>query len=182
MDERIDILNADGEPTGTTAMKSEAHEKGLFHATTHIWFYTSNGKILFQKRAKSKNIFPGLWDVSVAGHIGAGEPILESAIREIKEEIGLTISENSLQKIGIFKSVQKHSALLLDCEFHHTFLSKLKAPLKDLNKQDSEVEDLKLLSIDQFENDLQHPDNVKFYVPHHPEYLSTILAKIKKLL
>ena len=182
MDELIDILKANGEPTGSTAMKSEAHLKGFFHPTVHIWFYTSNGKILLQKRAENKDTHPGLWDVSVAGHIGAGEEILDSALREIAEEIGLLTSEGELQKIGIFKSVQNHSESLIDCEFHHTFLSELKVPLAHLTKQESEVDDLKLLSIIQFENELHHPDKSKIYVPHNQEYYSIILSEIKKLL
>jgi len=182
MDELIDILTADGKPTGTTAMKTEAHRMGLFHPTVHIWFYTKEGKILLQKRAKNKDTHPGLWDVSVAGHIGAGEQILDSALREIDEEIGLSISEVALQKIGIFKSVQKHSETLIDCEFHHTFLSELKVPLENLSKQQSEVDDLKLLSINQFESELHHLEKTKIYVPHSENYYATILAKIKKLL
>lgn len=182
MDELIDILTADGAPTGTTAMKSEAHQKGLFHPTVHIWFYTRNGEILLQKRASNKDTHPGLWDVSVAGHIGAGEDILDSALREIEEEIGLSVSEGNLQKIGIFKSVQKHSEILIDCEFHHTFLSELKVPLKYLTKQETEVDDLKLLPIHQFEAELKHPEKSKVYVPHRQEYYATILVKIDKLL
>ncbi|WP_419211783.1 NUDIX hydrolase [Maribacter sp. X9] len=182
MDELIDILTDNGEPTGTRAMKTEAHRKGLFHPTVHIWFYTSDGKILLQKRAENKDTHPGLWDVSVAGHIGAGENILDSALREIAEEIGLSISETALQKIGIFKSVQKHSESLIDCEFHHTFLSELKFPLEKLTKQESEVNDLKLLSIKKLEDELLHPDKSKIYVPHSQTYYSTIVSEIKKLL
>lgn len=182
MDELIDILTANGEPTGITAMKTDAHKKGLFHPTVHIWFYTSDGKILLQKRAENKDTHPRLWDVSVAGHIGAGEDILDSALREIAEEIGLIISQAELHKIGIFKSVQKHSESLIDCEFHHTFLSELKVPLEKLTKQESEVNDLKLLSIKQLEEELIHPDKSKIYVPHSQAYYATILREIKNLL
>lgn len=182
MDELIDILNADGEPLGTTAMKSEAHKKGLFHATVHIWFYTEDGKILLQKRALTKETHPSLWDVSVAGHIGAGESIVNSAIREIQEEIGLPVKGTELQKIGVFKSIQKHSEQLFDCEFHHTFLVKLKVCLENLTKQQSEVDDLKLISIIQFENELYNKELAKQYVPHSKKYYTKILKEIKQLL
>ena len=81
MDELIDILDSNGDFTGKTAMKSEAHKNGWFHATVHIWFYTTDGKILLQQRGKHKETHPLLWDVSVAGHVGAGEAIETSAIR-----------------------------------------------------------------------------------------------------
>ena len=75
MDELIDILDANGNLTNRTAMKSKAHKNGWYHQTVHVWFYTLDGKILLQQRSKNKDVFPLLWDVSVAGHIGAGENI-----------------------------------------------------------------------------------------------------------
>ena len=99
MDEVIDILTPEGKPTGKTALKSEAHKKGWYHATVHIWLFTTSKKILLQKRALTKKIFPGLWDISVAGHIGAGESVLNAAKREVFEEIGLELSEEDLIKM-----------------------------------------------------------------------------------
>ncbi|MEX0360286.1 MAG: hydrolase, partial [Allomuricauda sp.] len=51
MDELVDILDENGNLTGRTCLKSEAHLKGYFHPTVHVWFYTADGKVLFQKRA-----------------------------------------------------------------------------------------------------------------------------------
>ena len=96
MDELIDIITQEGKPTGKTALKSEAHKNGWFHATVHIWLFTKDKKILLQKRAITKKVFPGLWDISVAGHVGAGEAILTAAKREIFEEIGVHIEEKNL--------------------------------------------------------------------------------------
>ena len=181
MDELIDILDAEGNMTKTTAMKSEAHKNGWFHQTVHIWFYTSDGEILLQQRGKHKDIYPLLWDVSVAGHIGTGESILTSAVREIQEEIGLKISPSDLEKIGIFKSVKNHSETLKDYEFHHTFIAELKSPFSALQKQDSEVEALKLVSIKHFSKALRKTSNHK-YVPHDTSYYETILEEISNRL
>ncbi|WP_282075361.1 NUDIX hydrolase [Maribacter aquivivus] len=177
MDELIDILDADGNMTKTTAMKSEAHKNGWFHQTVHIWFYTSDGKILMQQRGKDKDIYPLLWDVSVAGHIGAGEDIITSALREIQEEIGLKVSSSDLKEIGVFKSVKNHSESVKDYEFHHTFIAKLKSPFSTLQKQDSEVEALKVVSRNEFSKALMDP--IKYnYVPHDISYYETILKEI----
>lgn len=181
MDELIDILKADGKPLGKSVMKSKAHKEGLFHATVHIWFYTKDGELLLQKRSAAKDTHPGLWDVSVAGHIGAGESIIDSAVREVQEEIGLALSGKELKKIGVFKSIQKHSEQLIDCEFHHTFLSELKIPIKQLTKQESEVDDLKLISTVQFTNELNDNELAKQYVPHSKEYFTEILKEINLL-
>ncbi|ASV31936.1 NUDIX hydrolase [Maribacter cobaltidurans] len=181
MDELVDILDEEGKYKGISLMKSQAHQKGLFHPTVHVWFYTPNGQILIQQRGKDKDTYPLLWDVSVAGHVGAGENIKISAVREIEEEIGLKIKPSDLHKIGIFKSVQKHSESLIDCEFHHTFLVELRVSLENLTKQESEVEDLKLVSITQFEEELGNEEKSKKYVPHSSDYYKTILAEVKKL-
>ncbi len=182
MDELIDLLDADGNMTSKTAMKSEAHKKGWFHQTVHIWFYTSDGKVLLQQRGRNKNIFPLLWDVSVAGHIGAGEGIEISALREIKEEIGVMVSRNQLEKIGVFKSIQKHNDDLIDCEFHHTYLCELKLPLEKLQKQISEVEDLQLISMDQLLAETSDKDQLNKYVPHDLKYYQFIFKSIKERL
>ncbi len=181
-DEYIDILNEDGKPTGEIKLKSEAHSKGLFHPTVHVWFFTSNGYLLFQQRAFSKETFPGLWDASVAGHISAGEKIINSAIRETKEEIGLDISVNDLKKIGIHKCIRKHNKNLIDCEFHHIFISKLKVSIESLSLQKSEVNDVKLVSISDFEQVLTNKHLSKHYVLLDDDYYKKVLNAIKKEL
>ncbi len=137
---------------------------------------------MIQQRGREKDTHPLLWDVSVAGHIGAGEEFESSAIREVSEEIGLEITTDELQKIGIFKSVQKHHDNLIDCEFHHTYLCELKTPLSNLKKQDSEVNDLKLMSLIQFSEETWGLANLAKYVPHEVEYYKTIIKAIKKRL
>jgi isopentenyldiphosphate isomerase len=182
MDELIDILDANGNPTGTSELKSKAHRLGLFHATVHIWMYTNTGEILLQQRGQNKDTYPLLWDVSVAGHIGAGEKEELAAIREIKEEIGLTIQEEALEKIGVYKSMQKHHVTLMDNEFHHTYLCELKVPLSHLKKQESEVANIKLLALVDFERELDSDKLAKRYVPHIHGYYQEIIATIKAKL
>ena len=55
-------------------------------------------QILLQQRSHKKTIHPLLWDVSVAGHIDAGETFIEAALRETKEEIGLLLKQKILKK------------------------------------------------------------------------------------
>jgi len=182
MDELIDILDADGNYTGKSIMKSEAHKKGIYHPSIHVWFYTKNGEVLIQQRAINKDTHPGLWDVSVAGHIGAGEDVVDSAIREVQEEIGLDITNKELHKLGVFKYSYHHHKDLLDCEFHHTFLSQLKVPLAMLKMQQTEVDDLSLISIPTFRKELESNLISRKYVPYEMEYYDTILSAIQKRL
>ncbi|MFS4418351.1 NUDIX hydrolase [Maribacter sp. 2307ULW6-5] len=181
MDEYLDVLDAQGKPTGRVALKSEVHQKGLYHATVHVWFHTPQGQVLLQQRGKDKDTHPLLWDVSVAGHIGAGEAITSAAVREVDEEIGLQIGTGSLSSIGRFTSVQHHPNLL-DREFQHCFLSPLNVPLQRLSKQESEVADLKLISLEDFKAMWAHPVRSQDLVPHSRFYYQSIFRAIEDKL
>ncbi|MBT8284798.1 MAG: NUDIX domain-containing protein [Flavobacteriaceae bacterium] len=182
MDEWVDVLDSDGRYTGQKILKSEAHKKGLFHPTVHIWFYSEKGEILLQQRAEIKKTFPLFWDVSVAGHVAAGETIEKSAIREVREEIGLDITDKELVPVGVFKSIQQHHSDLLDCEFHHTFICLLIPPLDALEKQKEEVEALQLMPLKVWEKDLFSATPTLSYVPHEAVYYKEVITAIKKRL
>ena len=182
MDEWIDVLDIEGNKTGKTCQKSVVHKKGLFHATVHIWFYTSKGKILLQQRAASKAIYPLLWDVSVAGHVNAGESLLAGAIREVKEEIGLIILENDLKKIGVVKSFKSYNSGIIDNEFHTIFISELKEDIENLILQKEEVEALKTVSLLRFEELLENSEHNSHFINSNKEYYISILKEIKYLI
>lgn len=177
MDEFIDILTPDGKPTGKTALKSEAHKNGWFHATVHIWLYTKEDKILLQKRAMTKKVFPGLWDISVAGHIAAGESILDAALREVHEELGLEIKSEDLLKIGTRIHQVSHANGIQDNEHHHVFISELKVPIESLSIQKEEVDDVHLFDLAVLKN----TKNIeKVLLPRFHEYYCSVFENIIK--
>ena len=175
MDELIDILTLEGKSTGKTALKSEAHKNGWFHATAHIWFFTSDEKILLQKRALTKKVFPGIWDISVAGHIGAGEEILEGAKREVFEEIGLILEDKDFIKIGTRIHQVNHENGIQDNEHHHVFIAELKTPISELTMQPEEVAGLELWDLKVLK-ETKNLENV--LLPRFHEYYVTVYNKI----
>lgn len=179
MDELIDIVNLKGEPTGNACMKSFAHQNGILHASVHCWFYNKQGEILIQKRAKNKDIYPDLWDVSVAGHIASEENFTEAAIREIKEEIDVTVLKQELIYKGIWEEKHQHSNGLIDHEIHHIFLIELKTELTNLTPQAEEVSDLKLVTLDYLENNYT---NTTSFVPHDLDYYQHIIKLLREAI
>jgi isopentenyl-diphosphate delta-isomerase len=175
MDELIDILTPEGKSTGKTALKSEAHKNGWFHATAHIWFFTSDEKILLQKRALTKKVFPGIWDISVAGHIGAGEEILEGAKREVFEEIGLILEDKDFIKIGTRIHQVNHENGIQDNEHHHVFIAELKTPISELTMQPEEVAGLELWDLKVLK-ETKNLENV--LLPRFHEYYVSVYNKI----
>lgn len=182
MDEYIDIVTKAGKYTGHSALKSEIHTKGYYHNTVHIWFYTNKGEILLQQRAKMKQICPLLWDVSVAGHIDAGETLTSGAIREIKEEIGLSISEKDLHKVGVFECFNSYDNGIIDNEFHHTYIAELKVNILDLTPQKEEVEALKLVSFKSFEALLKNSATNGHFIASNAKYYKQILQAITNVI
>jgi isopentenyldiphosphate isomerase len=49
--------------------------------------------VFLQKRSMAKDLFPGAWDSSAAGHVGAGEDYDGTARRELEEELGCRPAE-----------------------------------------------------------------------------------------
>lgn len=64
----------------------------------------SRYELLMQKRSGRKNSFPGCYDVSSAGHVQAGDDYLESALRELSEELGIVAAPEELEYVGRFDS------------------------------------------------------------------------------
>lgn len=181
MDELIDIVDRNGNPTGESALKSEIHTNGHYHNTAHIWFYNGKADILLAQRAKTKTICPLLWDVSVAGHVDAGETVIDAALRETQEEIGLTITENDLYKIGVFPCFQTYENGIIDNEFHHTYISKLEVTLNQLIPQQGEVESLKYMSIKACLEKLDNSDYNSHFISKNKSYYEYVFNAIAQL-
>lgn len=112
--EIFDIVDENGMPTGKTVERKEAHRNGIPHRTSHVWIarrHDGEVQILLQKRCTTKDSYPGCYDISSAGHIPTGVDFVPSALRELKEELGLTISEDELIECGTRK-------ISLDDEFY----------------------------------------------------------------
>ena len=180
MDEYIDLVDKHGNPLGTSELKSVIHQKGYYHHTAHIWLYTKNGYVLLSQRSAKKSICPLLWDVSVAGHIDAGETIKQAAIRETQEEIGLTILESQLKPVGVFPCFQTYDSGIIDNEFHNTFIAELNTPITALKVQEEEVEALKLISISEFQNLIDTIGASNHFIPSNKNYYQIVLDTIKK--
>ena len=182
MEEYIDIVTSEGKPTGKSALKSEIHSLGHYHHTIHVWLYTSNGEILLSQRSANKVICPLLWDVSAAGHIDAGESMLNAALREVREEIGLTMKAQDLEKIGVFDCFQSYDNGIVDNEFHNTYISELKVDISNLTLQKEEVEAVKLVTLKEFKMLVEQAGTDNHFVASNKNYYRFVLKTIEEKL
>lgn len=103
MAENIYILNENGTVCGLQD-RQYVHNNGILHAGVQCWIMNSAGEILIQRRAPTKDDDPGKWDVSFGGHCteieNSDNIMLANAVKEGKEELGLTINAADLIKLG----------------------------------------------------------------------------------
>lgn len=165
--EYLDIYNSDGSLTGEKKSKKEAHEKGLLHKTVHIWFINSNKEVLIQKRSPLMDSYPNKWDISVAGHISAGEDVLTSALRETKEEIGLKLKADDLIKIGELRQSSQREDYINN-EINSIYIVKMDLDVDSLIKQPEEVSELKYIPYQKLKTIVKNED--PSFVPRVEEY------------
>ncbi len=87
-EEIIDVVDGNNVIIGE-ALGKGIHDTNLLHRASHIFIFTSGGKLWVQKRADSCDTFPGFFCSSAAGHVKKGESYEEAAEREVEEELGL---------------------------------------------------------------------------------------------
>lgn len=174
-DELIDIFDEHNHPLGGPKMKSVAHRDGLWHRAVHILVCNEKGEFLLQLRSKYKKLYPNLWDVSVAGHIGAGEEPVISAIRELEEEVGLKADPSDLEFCGT-----RHSGAIyqdiINNEFFYIYFFKFNGDVHDLKLQIEEVDEVKFVSIKHLEDSLAMTP-LKFV--NHGDYWREVIEIIK---
>ena len=168
--EIFDIVDEYGNPTGETVERGLAHKEGVRHRTAHLWIAREvNGKwqVLLQKRAQTKDSFPGRYDTSSAGHIQAGDEPLESAIRELEEELGITASPEELKYAGTFNikyEKEFHNKLFKDNEIAFVYVYLGEIDIDDITVQEEELECVEWFDLEEtYTECLAH--NQKFCVP-----------------
>ena len=161
--ELLDLLTSDGRPSGDVKPKTDVHRDGDWHRAAHVWLATPDGRVLLQRRASVKENWPDFWDISVAGHVAAGESAIDAAIREAQEELGLTLKSEELMFLG---TLRWHAVLndgaYIENEFHDVFVAKRDIDLTQLVLDPLEVAEVALVP----------PREIAQYrvVPHDEEY------------
>ncbi|USG64322.1 NUDIX domain-containing protein [Brevibacillus ruminantium] len=137
--ELLDIFDEEGVWIGTES-RSEVHRLGLWHRTFHCWIYRREQDaiyLLFQKRHAQKDTWPEKLDITSAGHLLAGEQP-EEGVRELEEELGMTVPIERLQSIGVIPDVL-HEPGIHDKEWCHVYACESAQPLSAYKLQQDEV-------------------------------------------
>ena len=87
-DEMWDVYDEYRNLTGKLHRRGDFLKDGEYHLVVHVWLQNSNGDFLLTKRSPNKG-FPNMWELT-GGSALAGDDSLSAALREVKEETGLT--------------------------------------------------------------------------------------------
>lgn len=86
-----DLYNEHRELTGRDHIRGEEVPQGFYHLVVHIWIRNNKGEYLISQRSADRPAYPLMWEC-VGGSVTKGEDSLTGALRETKEEVGLTLS------------------------------------------------------------------------------------------
>lgn len=132
-------------------LRDEVHKKGLWHETFHCWLISEEkggNYIYLQYRSEEKSDFPGLLDITAAGHLLANETV-EDGVREVEEELGIHVNFEDLISLGVCKD-QLVTDKMIDKELTNVFLLKWRGSMEDFQLQEDEVSGLFKMEIEEF--------------------------------
>lgn len=82
--------------------RREMRAQSLWHRSVFIAVLSESDQILVHRRAETKDVWPGCWDVAVGGVLQPGEEWEHAALRELSEELGITGVKVELLGTGVY--------------------------------------------------------------------------------
>ena len=176
--EKTDIYDESKNKTGEARTLDDVHWYGLRHRTIRLWFVNSKNQVLIQHRNHTSINFPDLWDSSAGGHIPAGEESLNAALREAKEELGVSLKESDLHYIGNVEWVMKsNNGKYSEDEINEIYMVRMDFDFDLENRHKYEIRDLKWMPLSEFKNKVAERSSE--FVPHWEEY-EKLIQEIEK--
>ncbi len=132
--EMWDIYDENRNLTGKLHRRGEPMKSGEYHLVVHVCIFNSKNELLIQRRQPFKSGWPNMWDVTVGGSAIAGDNSQGAAMRETKEELGLTID---------LSKVRPHFTINFENGFDDFYLITQEVEINTLTLQPEEVREVK---------------------------------------
>jgi len=98
-DEIVEVLDDAGAVTGV-APRTRVWAENLWHRTAYVVVRSGYGAVLVHRRALTKTLEPGVWDLGFGGACEVGEDWAAAAARELFEEAGI---RTPLRELGPYR-------------------------------------------------------------------------------
>lgn len=171
------VFAENGEPiVGKGATDDDfAHDTALVMGNSHVWLWrktNSTVEILLQKRSMTRSRSPGKYHISAAGHVNVNETPVATALREVNEELGLTIDPKKLYLVHTTRVARHLQSLLF------VFVYQVDGD-ESFKFNDGEVEEVKWVGLNKFNemiNDAEAYDLIDQGLP----YFAPLIDAIKR--
>ena len=114
-----------------------------------------------------------------------GENFVSGGLRETKEELGLDVNEDSLKMIGVYREeirIPVGGQLWHNNELDGVFLLRHEGDINSFNIQESELDGVQFVFIDQLEKEWNDETLQEEYTPKSKEYRDMIIMEVRKAL
>ncbi len=156
--EEVILVDENDKQIGTEE-KIQAHKESKLHRALSVFILNSQGKMLLQRRAKSKYHSPGLWTNACCSHPRPGEKTHDAATRRLQEEMGFSCK---LSEAFSFTYMIKFDNGLSEHEYDHVFVGVYdKEPMPNPD----EVDSWKWISLPELKSDIEkHPEHYTYWL------------------
>ncbi|MBT4824664.1 isopentenyl-diphosphate Delta-isomerase [Candidatus Woesearchaeota archaeon] len=158
MMEQVILVDEQDNQIGTEE-KLEAHKNPKLHRAVSVVIINDKNEMLIHKRASTKYHCPGLWTNACCTHPKPNEDTKDSAVRRLKEEMGIDFSE--LNEAFTFTYKKDFDNGLTEWEFDHTFVGKVNNP--EITPNPEEVDDYKWINMDELKQDISNNPDIYTY-------------------
>lgn len=155
----IDVLNEQGLRTGVSLSRLDIHKAGHIHRAVHFYLFDYSSNILLQCRSDTADHYPGMFSISVTGHVDAGESSGQAMIREIEEELGLDAKN---LKINFLFSFRRDACLApdyTDRQFNDVYMCQHDFALENIRFDKQSITALQLVSWKKFIEMVNDPNS-----------------------
>jgi len=176
----LEIVDANDNVIGLET-REKIHKNELLHREIQVYFFTPKVEIIFQHRAKNKDVFPDKLDATVGGHVEPKMSYKETVIKECKEETGIDID---LSKLVFLKKIQKKSFDKAIGLINNIILNQYSylydGSIVNLQVEDDKAQGFEVWKIDDLFS-LSETDKDRF-IPTVPEQAINVFNQTKQLL
>lgn len=139
--ELFDVFDSAGIPTGRLHERGKPLAKGDYRLIIDAWIRNGKGEYLISRRTPWKEPEAGMWEPT-CGSAVAGDDGLSAALREVREELGLTLDPAASRFLT--RIVDHERQYILD-----VFLFERDVQVEALILQAEEVDDAKWATLDE---------------------------------
>lgn len=162
MKEYVDLYDNFRNKTGKVIERRDIVPRGLYRLIIHVLIFDKKGRLLIQKRTKTKRSWPDLWDFTVSGAVSSGESSQLAAKRELFEELGIKYDFSKY-----YPNISINTGFRIDDIY---IVNNKNIDLNNLKLQKEEVSDAKFVSLDEL---LELIDKDQF-VPYQKDYINLL--------